>query len=66
MMITMHYQFNSSALTEIELSCPKCTWHGSGKEAAKEELFLTDALELYCPECHHYFGFISTTEEAEE
>jgi hypothetical protein len=59
----MHYEFTSKVLTEIELTCPKCAWQGNGKKAAKEELFLTDAVEIYCPQCHHYFGFISTTEE---
>jgi hypothetical protein len=62
-LMIMQYQFSSSKLAEIELSCPKCNWQGKGEKAVKEELFLTEAIELYCPECHHYFGFISTSEE---
>jgi hypothetical protein len=45
-----------------DLTCPKCGWTGCGHEASKVDLFLTDALELYCKECDYYFGFISTTE----
>jgi Zn finger protein HypA/HybF involved in hydrogenase expression len=61
----MQYLFSSSVLPEIELSCPKCEWSGDGDTASKEDLFLTDALELYCPQCNHYFGFVSTTLEEE-
>ena len=59
----MQHQFSSNILTELELTCPKCDWQGKGNETIKEELFLTEAIELYCPKCNHYFGFVSTSED---
>jgi hypothetical protein len=60
----MHRIFSPADLTEGAIQCSKCNWKGSGEEAEQEFLFLTDALELYCPDCDNYFGFINQDEES--
>ncbi|MGN6399992.1 MAG: hypothetical protein ACTHMD_06035 [Flavisolibacter sp.] len=55
----MHYIFSPAILTSPSVSCSKCNWQGKGKDITLEELFLTDAIELYCPSCSGYLGFIS-------
>lgn len=44
------------------LTCPKCTWEGKGADTTQENLFLTDATEIFCPSCQHYFGFLNIEE----
>jgi len=48
------------------MNCSKCGWEGKGETTEQEDLFLTDALELYCPVCKNYMGFINTSEEVLE
>ena len=52
---------NDAILSENML-CPKCGWKGCGHETKQLDLFLTDAVELYCKDCEYYFGFISVGE----
>jgi DnaJ-class molecular chaperone len=55
----MHHIYSATILTASDVSCSKCDWKGTGKDMKQEELFLTDAIELYCPSCNGYLGFIS-------
>jgi hypothetical protein len=61
--LPMHRIFSSAILTTSDISCAKCNWQGKGNDMKQEELFLTDAIELYCPSCDGYLGFISKCEE---
>lgn len=58
----MHQIFPPAILTATNISCPKCGWQGKGAEVKQEELILTDAIELYCPSCNGYLGFVSEPE----
>lgn len=62
----MHQIFPPSILTASTVSCRKCNWIGSGTEVELEELVLTDAIELYCPCCNGYLGFISEPGKADQ
>ena len=62
----MHQIFSPAILTASTISCQKCDWKGSGTDMEQEELFLTDAIELYCPSCNGYLGFISEPGEADQ
>ena len=42
--------------------CSQCSWEGNGRETKKEDLFLTDAVELYCPQCDTYLGLLNKDE----
>jgi DnaJ-class molecular chaperone len=59
----MHKVYSPSVLLSQEITCPKCNWQGKGTEIKQEELILTHAIELYCPSCNGYMGFISQNEE---
>jgi len=59
----MHQQFSGNNLSAMEVSCAKCNWKGTADKAVHEHLFLTDAIEIYCPRCEGYIGFISQEEE---
>jgi hypothetical protein len=43
------------------LKCTCCGWQGQDKKAKKHYLIVGKIaeVELYCPECKHYLGFIS-------
>jgi hypothetical protein len=58
----MHTIFSLTAFTNHHLTCPACTWQGNGKDSHQEHLLLTQAIELYCPDCEHYFGFVNKDE----
>jgi hypothetical protein len=60
---SMHKVYPPSVLLSQEICCPKCKWEGKGTEIKQEELILTHAIELYCPCCNGYLGFISQPEE---
>ncbi|HEX6334837.1 MAG TPA: hypothetical protein VFZ78_11465 [Flavisolibacter sp.] len=49
-------------LSDHEFTCA-CGWHGKGPDTAQEYLLLTDATELFCPQCHKYFGMAACQEE---
>ncbi|HEX2533856.1 MAG TPA: hypothetical protein VHK69_08980 [Chitinophagaceae bacterium] len=55
----MHAEFSLSDFHDQPLHCTKCGWTGKGADTAQEYLMLTDAVEVYCPECSGYFGFMS-------
>jgi hypothetical protein len=55
----MHNVYAPSILLSPQISCPKCQWQGKGTEIQKLELTLTQAIELFCPTCHGYLGFIN-------
>lgn len=59
----MHKIYSPAILAANHVSCPKCQWKGLGTDVKQEELFLTDAIELYCPTCEGYLGFISEPEQ---
>jgi DnaJ-class molecular chaperone len=59
----MHHIFSPAILTANNVCCPKCKWKGTGTDIKQEELFLTDAIELYCPSCNGYLGFVSEPEQ---
>jgi hypothetical protein len=61
----MHRIFSPTILTATKVSCTKCNWQGKGVDMKQEELFLTDAIELYCPSCSGYLGFISEPDKAD-
>lgn len=59
----MHQIFTTTVFTKDDLHCPKCTWKGKGCDVQQERLLLTDAIELYCPTCAGYIGFVSLPDE---
>ncbi|HJW18902.1 MAG TPA: hypothetical protein VJ499_17350 [Flavisolibacter sp.] len=59
----MHKLYPPTVLLSHEVICPKCKWQGKGTEIKQEELILTHAIELYCPSCNGYMGFISQHDE---
>jgi hypothetical protein len=59
----MHRIFSANFLTKNEINCLKCSWKGKVKKAEQEELFLTGAVELYCPACHQYIGLADINED---
>ncbi|MGN6164960.1 MAG: hypothetical protein ACTHOF_10510 [Flavisolibacter sp.] len=61
----MHHIFSPAILASNDISCSKCDWQGKGKDIKLEELLLTDAVELYCPSCNGYLGFISEPYKAD-
>ena len=61
----MHKMYNERTFTDEALICKRCGWKGKGKATMQEHLFLTDATEIFCPECNHYIGFISHDDENE-
>jgi DnaJ-class molecular chaperone len=61
----MHKVYSPSVLLSPKITCPKCNWQGKGTDVKQEELILTDAIELYCPTCNGYMGFISNSEDGE-
>ena len=56
----MHQIFAPTVFHKEEVPCPKCSWKGYGGDMHREHLFLTDAIELYCPSCEGYIGFVNT------
>ena len=58
----MHKVFSPDDLNDT-IMCPKCSWKGKGTDIKKEELLLTDALELFCPECATYLGMMDREDE---
>jgi hypothetical protein len=61
----MHSVLPSSIFNKERIECPACHWKGSGSEIIQEELFLTDAIEVFCPSCEQYLGFVSLEEKSE-
>ena len=51
--------FDQTKFSREAICCPNCSWSGSGQEAEQELLLLSDAVELFCPECEQYLGFVS-------
>ena len=43
------------------MTCKCCSWKGKSSETKKEFLFINkiSELELFCPKCNSYLGFIS-------
>ena len=58
-----HQIYTTAILKKEDMKCTKCDWKGHGKDSIQEYLFLTDATELFCPECGNYLGFISEEDE---
>lgn len=63
--VFMHKIYSADLLASSHISCPKCEWTGKGSDVKMEELFLTNATELFCPLCEGYLGFLSEPEEQE-
>ena len=57
----MHKVFTHDDLND-PINCPQCSWKGKGADTKKEDLFLTDAIELYCPDCETYLGLLNNEE----
>ena len=57
--VAMHNVYSPEILNKEDIDCPDCSWKGKGSEIDQEYLFLTDAIELYCPCCKNYLGFIN-------
>lgn len=55
----MHNIFSETTLASRKIACNKCNWEGKATETEQEHLYLTDAIELYCPICHGYLGFVN-------
>lgn len=55
----MHKIYHEDNYKEQILHCEECGWEGTGKETLKEHLYLSDAIELYCPHCKNYLGFVN-------
>jgi Zn finger protein HypA/HybF involved in hydrogenase expression len=61
----MHTVFSPAIFHKDNVSCTKCHWTGHGSHIQQEELLLTDAIELYCPTCDGYMGFVSPGDDGE-
>jgi DnaJ-class molecular chaperone len=61
----MHHVYSPTVLLSLNVNCSKCDWQGKGTDVNQEELILTHAIELYCPACNGYMGFISETDHDE-
>ena len=61
----MHQVFTPAMLDSIIIDCSACSWKGKAEQTIQEHLFLTDATELYCPQCNNYLGFVNEAEEEE-
>ncbi|MBA2500870.1 MAG: hypothetical protein H0V30_14185 [Chitinophagaceae bacterium] len=48
------------AILDKNLSCPNCQWEGKGRELIQEKFSHEESIELSCPKCNYYFGFINT------
>lgn len=59
----MQQIFSPAIFSNPEVHCSKCNWKGKGSEIKQEDLFLTEAIELFCPLCNGYFGFVNSEEE---
>jgi hypothetical protein len=55
----MHNIYSPTAFNSKEFECTDCNWKGEGRSTEQEHLILTDAIELYCPSCQNYLGFVS-------
>ena len=62
-LFAMHQIFHPSILHDVSMCCNKCGWDGTYKEVHTEHMFLTDAMELYCPRCENYIGFVNESAE---
>lgn len=61
----MHPIYSAAIFSKDDVSCPKCHWRGHGSHVHQEELILTDAIELYCPTCDGYLGFVNSADDSE-
>lgn len=61
----MHPIYSTAIFSKDDVSCPKCHWRGHGSHVQQEELILTDAIELYCPTCDGYLGFVNSSDDSE-
>ena len=61
----MHPIYSAAIFNHDDVSCPKCNWKGPGRDIHQEDLFLTDAIELYCPTCDGYMGFVNSSDDGE-
>lgn len=59
----MHQIYSPAIFSTDDVTCPKCNWSGPGSDIHQEDLFLTDAIELYCPRCDGYMGFVNSQDE---
>ena len=55
----MHKVYDEKKFIDELIICDQCGWKGKGERTGQEHLFLTDATEVFCPNCNHYLGFIS-------
>ncbi len=63
----MHRIFEPAHFSRELVSCSKCGWRGRGSDLVTGEfLFMTDATELFCPDCNAYLGFLNGTAEEDE
>lgn len=52
------------SILEKKFQCPNCHWDGHGSDLLQEKFSHEESIELTCPKCDYYFGFIDTgTEE---
>ena len=47
-------------ILQDHLQCTNCSWQGKGEDALQEKFTHEESIELYCPKCNYYFGFINT------
>ena len=53
------------SILEKNFHCPNCHWEGKGRDLLQEQFSHEESIELTCPKCDYYFGFIDTgTEES--
>ena len=55
----MHSIYSPAHFSTHSIECNKCSWTGHGNDTEQEVLLLTDAIEIYCPECEAYLGFVN-------
>lgn len=56
--------FEHATYRQESACCPKCSWKGAGAALKQGEyFFMSDMVEVYCPDCTQYIGFISLDPE---
>src|SRR5215216_5188321 len=56
-------EFDFSSLEKKAMECEECGWSGKGYETEKGYHSLPEAIEIYCPVCHYFFGEIKRNED---
>ena len=58
----MHLVLDDADQNAQQVECHRCHWQGSSSELERGDYFpLGDFMEVFCPGCNKYLGFIQHT-----